>query len=123
MRIPAIVPVLCVLLASLAGDALGATPGKRQLWGAIAYHSARGAYGYAVDQKSRRDAEIEAVRQCGSDCDVIRTFRNACGAIADEERHFAWDTGASREIAEPKVLAKCGGPQCKITVWACTREK
>ena len=113
----------------LATDADAARVGKRQLWGSIAYNSKSGIYGFAVDLKTKRDAETEAFRQCG-DCDVIKTFRDACGAIADRPRKldkpkkpaFVWETGASREIAERKALQKCGA-ECKIAVWACTSEK
>jgi hypothetical protein len=106
----------------LAADAVGARVGKRQLWGSIAYDSKSGVYGYAVDRKTKREAETEAFRQCG-DCDVIKTFRDSCGAIADRPKKFAWETGASREIAERKALQKCGTAECKIAVWACTSEK
>jgi hypothetical protein len=106
----------------LATDAAGARVGKRQLWGSIAYNSKSGVFGYAVDRKTKRDAETEAFRQCG-DCDVIKTFRDSCGAIADRPKRFVWETGASREIAERKALQKCGGAECKIAVWACTSEK
>jgi hypothetical protein len=113
----------------LATDAAGARVGKRQLWGSIAYNSKSGIFGYAVDLKTKREAEAEAFRQCG-DCDVIKTFRDSCGAIADKPKKitdkakkFAWETGASREIAERKALSKCGGSGCKIVVWACTSEK
>jgi hypothetical protein len=95
---------------------------SKKPWGAIAYSSTTGAIGYAVDQVSKRSAETEAFRQCGGDCDVIKTFRNACGAIADSGRRFAWDTGASREIAEMKARTKCGA-SCKTAVWACTGGK
>jgi hypothetical protein len=116
------------LLLSLAAltAAHAARPGavsSKSPWGAIAYNSATGAFGYSVDQPAKRAAETEAFRQCGGDCDVVKTFRNACGAIADGERHFAWDTGATREIAEAKARKKCGGSSCRIAVWACTREK
>jgi len=111
------------LCLALAGGAFAATHAKRQLWGAIAYHSSTGVYGFAVDLKTKREAEAEAVRQCGADCDVIKTFRNACGAIAEHARHFAWDSGASREIAERKAITKCGGKDCRVVVWACTAEK
>jgi hypothetical protein len=117
------IAIACALLAlgALAGDAAAARAGKRQLWGAIAYDSKSGAVGYAVDRKTRREAESEAFRQCG-DCDVIRTFRDNCGAVAERTGRFAWETGALREIAEKKALQKCGG-DCKIAVWACTTEK
>ncbi len=106
----------------LANDAAGARVGKRQLWGSIAYNSKSGVFGYAVDRKTKRDAETEAFRQCG-DCDVIKTFRDSCGAIAQRPKKFVWETGASREIAERKALQRCGGAECKIAVWACTSEK
>jgi hypothetical protein len=96
---------------------------KKADWGAIAYNSKNGAFGYAVDLASKRDAETEAFRQCGADCDLIKTFRNACGAVAVRSGHVAWDTGASREIAERKALKRCREEACTIAVWACTREK
>jgi len=112
-----------VLALPQAGDA--ATPRKaaKATWGAIAYNTRTGAFGYAVDVASRRSAETEAFRQCGADCDLIRTFRNACGAVAARPKRAFWDSGASRAIAEAKALRKCGDEPCKIAVWACTREK
>jgi hypothetical protein len=115
------IAVALLAFAMLATDATGARVGKRQLFGAIAYNSKTGVYGYAVDLRTKRDAETEAFRQCG-DCDVIKTFRDACGVIADKPKKFVWETGASREIAERKALQKCGA-DCKIAVWACTSEK
>jgi hypothetical protein len=119
-----IAPIAGVMLAFslLASDAHGARTGKKQLWGAIAYNSKTGTFGYAVDLASRRAAETEAFRQCG-DCDVIKTFRDTCGAIAARPKKFVWETGASREIAERKALGKCGGDACQIAVWACTTQK
>jgi hypothetical protein len=117
-----------VLLASLAlasalpQPAFAARPSQRGAWGAIAYSTTTGAYGFAVDQASRRAAETQAFRQCG-DCDVMKTFRGACGAIAEAEKHYAWDTGPSREIAEMKARRKCGADACRISVWACTGGK
>ncbi len=107
----------------LATDAAGARVGKKQLWGSIAYSSKTGSYGFAVDRTTRRDAETEAFRLCGANCDLVRTFRNSCGAVAARPNRVASDTGASREIAEAKALKKCGGGECKIAVWACTSEK
>ena len=113
---------LLVAFALFSIDAAAARYGKRQLWGSIAYSTKTGAYGYAVDRKTRRDAETEAFRICGTNCDLLRTFRDSCGAIAARPNRVASDTGASREIAEAKALRKCGD-NCKIAVWACTSEK
>jgi hypothetical protein len=118
-----IFPALLALGLLFQPAAHAAPASSKKPWGAVAYDSATGAFGYAVDRPSRRAAEAEAFRLCGADCDVIKTFRDACGAIADGDRHFAWDTGGSREIAEMKARKKCGGQSCKIAVWACTGGK
>ena len=109
-----------VLAFSLADAAIAQKAPKGGLWGAIAYSTKTGAYGYAVNRPSKRDAETEAFRNCGTNCDLLRTFRNGCAAVATRPKRFASDTGASREIAEAKALRKCGD-QCKIAVWACTK--
>ena len=112
--------LLALLIVALEADA--ARYGKRQLWGAIAYSSKTGSYGYAVDLKTKREAELEAFRQCGANCDLIRHFRDACAAVAAKPTRTSSDTGASREIAEMKAMKKCGS-DCAIKVWACTSEK
>ena len=112
---------LALLALVISSDADAARNGKRQLWGAIAYNSKTGAYGYAVDQKTKRDAETSAFNQCGSGCGMIKTFRDACGVVAVGKR-VVYEAGASREIAESKAMTKCGDA-CSIKVWACTSEK
>jgi uncharacterized protein DUF4189 len=114
--------VLASSLAVCALDAAAARQGKRQLWGAIAYSTKSGSFGYVVDRKTRRDAEMEAFRNCGANCDLIRTFRDACAAVAAKPTRTSSDTGASREIAQMKAMKKCGS-DCAIKVWACTSEK
>ena len=116
---------LALAAAAQAASAATVSPKSqpRNAWGAIAYSSQTGAYGFAVDQPSKRSAESEAFRQCGADCDVIKTFRNTCGAVAQSRERYVWDTGASREIAEMKAQKRCGGDSCRTLVWACTRGK
>jgi serine/threonine-protein kinase len=114
--------LVLVALLIVALDAAGARHGNRQLWGAIAYSTKSGSYGYAVDRKTKRDAETDAFRQCGANCDLIRTFRDACAAVASRPTRASSDTGASREIAEMKAMKKCGS-DCAVKVWACTSEK
>jgi len=110
---------LVLALALAAGPAL-AQKAARGPWGSIAYSTKTGAYGYAVDRTTKRDAETEAFRICGTNCDLVRSFRNGCAAVAARPKRVASDTGASREIAEAKALRKCGD-NCKIAVWACTK--
>ena len=70
MRTVTIVGALFVF-AVLATDATGARVGKRQLWGSIAYSTQTGAYGYAVDRKTKREAEAEAFRGVGIDRSIV----------------------------------------------------
>jgi hypothetical protein len=109
-----------VLASTLAAGAAEAQRAAKGPWGAIAYSTKTGAYGYAVDRTNKRDAETEAFRVCGTNCDMLRTFHNGCAAVAARPKRVSSDTGASREIAQAKALRKCGD-NCKIAVWACTR--
>lgn len=113
-------PLAFLALAFSLADAAIAQKAARSPWGAIAYSTKTGAYGYAVDRTTKREAETEAFRICGTNCDLLRTFRNGCGAVAARPKRVSSDTGASREIAEAKALRKCGD-NCKIAVWACTK--
>ncbi len=118
--------VVLLYALMLAPDALAAKVAQKKgkgPWGAVAYDSKTGAFGFASDFASKRAAESEAFRLCGSDCDILKSFRDTCGAIAARPRRAVSDTGASRAIAERKALTKCGGDACKIAVWACTTPK
>jgi len=121
-RAALLISALMLVSNALAATAIAQKQGKR-LWGAVAYNSKTGAFGYAADLTSRRAAETEAFRLCGADCDIIKSFRDTCGAIAARPKRVVTETGASREIAERKALTKCGGDACKIAVWACTTQK
>ena len=109
-----------ILAFSVANAAIAQKAAKSGLWGSIAYSTKTGAYGYAVDYATKRAAETEAFRICGTNCDLVRSFRNACAAVATREKRVTSDTGASREIAQAKALRKCGD-RCTIAVWACTK--
>ena len=118
----AVTASLVLLALAISSEADAARNGKRQLWGAIAYNSKTGAYGYAIDQRTKRDAETAAFNQCGSGCGMIKTFRDACGVVAVGGKRTVYESGASREIAESKAFGKCG-EGCTVKVWACTSEK
>ena len=87
-------------------------------------------YGYSYDHGSPRTAADAAVSGCrhegkaASDCKVLVTFRNACGALARGERGAygsAW--GMSQREAADKALAECrpyGGHSCKIERQVCS---
>jgi hypothetical protein len=89
--------------------------------GAIAYHRESASFGYAINATTARDAQVEALKQCGdSRCEVVARLRNDCGAVANGAKRFTVGKGVTRQEAETKALRVCG-PGCAIAVWACTR--
>ena len=95
---------------------------KKSAHGAIAYEPGRRATGYSYDFKSAREAKVEALRQCGDPaCEVLVSFRNACGAIAQGPGKPFAVTGATRAEAQTKALRRCDHKACQIVAWACTR--
>jgi len=93
-------------------------------YGAIAYSSSTGRYGYSYDWGSRAEAEDYARSQCGrSDCAVKVWFKNACGALAVGRRGaLGWGWAGSRGQAEGRALSECQARAsgCNIRSWACT---
>jgi len=93
-------------------------------FGAIAYSSSTGRYGYSYNFADRGQAESEAVSNCGrSDCRIKVWFKNACGALATGNRGasgWAWNTSKSDAVS--RALRECSnrGSGCQLTSWACT---
>ena|SRR3990172_1201328 len=99
-----------------------ATHPKKAAYGAIAYEPGRRATGYSYDFKTAREAKIEALKQCRDPaCEVLVSFRNACGAIAQGPGKPVAVTGATRAEAQTKALRRCGHQACEIVAWACTK--
>lgn len=113
---------MALSLLSAGAPVHAAANPKKQAFGAIAYEPARRAVGYSYDFKSAREAKTEALRQCGeSACEVLVSFRNACGAVAlGPGKPFAV-TGTTRSEAQTKALRRCGDKACQIVAWACTK--
>ena len=105
-----------------ATPAPAATHPKKSAHGAIAYEPGGRATGYSYDFKSAREARVEALRQCGEPaCEVLVSFHNACGAVAQGPDRPIAVTGATRAEAQAKALRRCGHKACQIVAWACTR--
>ncbi|MEM8854676.1 MAG: DUF4189 domain-containing protein [Devosia sp.] len=99
-----------------------------QTYGAIAYSSRTGAYGYSYDYSSRGAAERRALRECrkrAGGCVIATWFRNSCGALATAPRG-GWGAhwGNNRRQAQRKALRRCrqeGNNNCRIAVVTCAR--
>jgi len=98
--------------------------------GAIAYSPLKNVYGYSYDFGASRPAADAAIANCrkedkgATDCKVLVTFRNACGALAlgkNGAYGSAW--ALSRREAANKALVECrpyGGGSCKIERQVCS---
>src|SRR4051812_29540671 len=97
--------VVIVVLLSLAWSR-GASAADH--YGAIAFSQDSGNVGYAYDYASRAAAEERAVEECGSGCEVVVWFRNACGALATgDDNGYGSGWATSRGEAEKIALSGC----------------
>ena len=107
-----VVLLLCAAVAS-AGEN----------WGALAYSSSTGRYGYGYDYATKQEAVDAAEDRCGEDdCEAVVWFYNGCGAFAAGRGGTGWAVGDSKQAVQAKALRECNkrGSNCQIVGWACT---
>ncbi|MBI3654348.1 MAG: DUF4189 domain-containing protein [Acidobacteria bacterium] len=122
---PRVLLVLLLMLWMITAAFAGGKPRpvRRDYWGAIAYSSSTGRYGYSYDYGTQADAINSAVNKCGiRDCRAVVWFVNGCGAFAKGDNASGWGVGETRALAESKALAECRkrGGNCRVTQWVCT---
>jgi hypothetical protein len=121
---PGVRSVLLALILVCAGSLQPAAAKviKKGAHGAIALERESGQVGYAVDSATARAAKLEALNQCARPrCEVVTSFRNACGALARGQKKYFSATGATRPEAETKARRLCAAQDCELIVWACTK--
>ncbi|NJK34427.1 MAG: DUF4189 domain-containing protein [Oscillatoriales cyanobacterium SM2_2_1] len=92
----------------------------QDFYGAIAT-SESGSWGYAYDFNSRSDAEKNAIAECGeTGCQVRIWFKNACGAVAKDDKSMGWGWAETRAQAETNALDGCSSRSCRVQAWVCT---
>jgi len=92
-------------------------------YGAIAFSTSTGAWGWSNDYSSVSEAQNAAMNSCGKpDCQAVVWFKNNCGALAVGKGN-CWGTGwaDSRAEAERLALNSCrnAGDNCKVACWSC----
>ena len=94
-----------------AADCRDKGPGGRSKnYGAIAYSTKNGAYGYSHGWTNNKKAEKVAVKNCsanGKGCKSRVWFYNSCGAVAADGGKVAWGQGSNTQEASKKALDKC----------------
>jgi|CXWL01.1.fsa_nt_gi hypothetical protein len=123
----------CLLAAALLAAPAGIAETKvakrsaePNRFGAIAYHRASQSWGVGYNHARARDANVEALKQCGhGKCEVVHKFKNGCAALADGPKVQFAASGATRDEAEAKTLRRCTeankSASCNLIAWACTR--
>jgi hypothetical protein len=111
--------VLSIVVATFgAGPTTAATKSTKTYNGAIAYHRDSQTWGYSVNKLTARDAQTEALRQCGHErCEIVARLRNNCGAVANGPTRFTVgnrrdETGIGNEVPEDLrkgLRARCVG--------------
>jgi len=94
-------------------------------FGAIAFSTTTGAFGFSYDHGSRRDAENRAMSECRSrsgGCKVAIWFKNACGSVATGTNGWGSAWAGSRQKADRAALNNCSKHtrNCKVLAWTCT---
>lgn len=90
-------------------------------YGAIATSHETGAWGYSYNHSTRAQAEVDALNKCGDGgCRVRVWFKNACGAVAKDQRNLGWGWAKTSAEAKARALSACGTRACSVEVWACT---
>lgn len=110
------------LLALVATPAVAEDCGYEQCWGAVAF-GPFGAHGYSYDQPDQNRARELAMRGCKQRCTVVRTFFNACAAIAEaDDGAWGWAWAETPGLAIQNATRQCEarGTGCEIRVWACS---
>jgi uncharacterized protein DUF4189 len=97
----------------------------QELFGAIAYSTGSGAYGWAKDHPSREAAERASLAACSKrakDCRNVLWFKNGCGALAVSAKAYGWGWGSTQALADGEAIKACAkhATGCKVTSQACT---
>lgn len=106
---------------------LSSSASAQDYFGAIAFGTQNGAYGYSYNYSDRNQAEQKAISQCqdhgGNGCQVAVWFRNACGALARSgTTGYGSGWGSNRNLAEQYAMESCGkhNSSCSIVEVVCT---
>ncbi|WP_067835163.1 DUF4189 domain-containing protein [Nocardia lijiangensis] len=92
-----------VALTGLAvGSVLGAgSANAAGLYGAIAVSGGSWTYGVSANEPGFDEARAAAVANCGeADCEVLASWANGCGALAESNEGVAAASGPNRAEAE-----------------------
>ncbi len=118
-RMHAVGMALALGVSAVAGIAYA-----RSGWGALAYNTGNGRWGFAYDKEGQLAADNFAYAECGAGCGIVVRFGpGQCGAFA-RGSGTSWGKGwgANRSQAEANAVAECNSVApgtCAPKVWGC----
>ncbi|MBT0565325.1 DUF4189 domain-containing protein [Williamsia sp. CHRR-6] len=92
-------------------------------FGAIAISRTTADVGYAINMRDQASANNAAMSQCGqSTCEIVASFRNACGAVAQSpvNLYWGWSSNGSKQVAINEAIGQVQGPDPKVITAQCT---
>ena len=99
-------------------------------YGAIAYSTKNGAYGFSDSWNNRKKAEKIALDYCSQHskgCKSMVWFSDSCGAVASDGKKATWGQASSVSAAERQALDKCNEgffgffkKHCEVKVYHCS---
>ena len=96
-------------------------------FGALAYCTTNGSYGFSYNFPSRSEAEARARQEClnysgGANCIVLVWFQNGCGALATGPNGYGSGWGSNQGIAENYAIQSCSqhSANCQVAVTVCS---
>ncbi len=101
------------------------TASAKALYGAIAYSTKSGAFGFATDYAAQKSAERDALSECktrGGGCKATIWFKNACGSFALGDDGWGASWGATPEKSKSEAIIECKKEtkNCEVRKTICT---
>ena len=114
---------LCLMLFVVVSLAVA----QSDIYGAIAFDSSAGKWGWSTGHSTQADAEQAAIAKCNSPgCKSIMWVKNACAALATTN-DLGWGSawGINKADAEDKAISTCKqhnpNKNCQIQCSPCTQ--
>jgi hypothetical protein len=93
-------------------------------YGAIAYSTNNGRYGYTYDYATQASAETDALKNCADgSCTIVIWFKNTCAALAIGDGFaygVAWANDKGDAEASAMTFCSQNAKGCNIAQWICT---
>ena len=91
-------------------------------YGATAVIRGTSNYFVSTDMNSKESAEADALKKCGTNCEIIGNFRNSCISVTWNGETNLFRAGGDKKSSDKKAVAACGrsAKTCELIFSACS---